>query len=74
MLGQMITQGAGNEFSPEEIKRIRQALNESQEAFARRFTVSFTTVNRWETGKTKPQPVHIEQLRRLRDYLLGGRM
>lgn len=26
----------------------------SQEAFAQILGVSFTTVNRWETGKTKP--------------------
>ena len=36
------------------IKRIRQQSLLSQEAFAQAIGVSFTTVNRWETGKSKP--------------------
>ena len=35
----------------EDIKTVRQM---SQEAFAQALGVSFTTVNRWETGKSKP--------------------
>lgn len=35
----------------EEIKTIRQKSLLSQEAFAQALGVSFTTVNRWETGK-----------------------
>lgn len=38
----------------EEIKRIRCKSLLSQEAFAKMLGVSFTTVNRWETGKSKP--------------------
>lgn len=37
-----------------DIKRIRQKSLLSQEAFAQALGVSFTTVNRWETGKSKP--------------------
>lgn len=37
-----------------EIKCIRQKSLLSQEAFAQALGVSFTTVNRWETGKSKP--------------------
>ena len=33
---------------------IRAKLNLSQEALARDLNVSFTTINRWELGKTKP--------------------
>ena len=36
------------------IKVIRQKSLLSQEAFAQILGVSFTTVNRWETGKSKP--------------------
>ena len=36
------------------IKEIRQAAFLSQEAFAKELGVSFATVNRWESGKTKP--------------------
>lgn len=38
----------------EAIKQIRCKSLLSQEAFAKAIGVSFTTVNRWETGKSKP--------------------
>ena len=38
----------------EKIKQIRQQHFLSQEAFAKELGVSFATVNRWESGKTKP--------------------
>ncbi len=37
-----------------DIKRVRQNSLLSQEAFAQALGVSFTTVNRWESGKSKP--------------------
>ena len=37
-----------------DIKVILQKSLLSQEAFAQILGVSFTTVNRWETGKSKP--------------------
>ena len=37
-----------------DIKSIRQKSLLSQEAFAKVLGVSFTTVNRWECGKSKP--------------------
>ena len=37
-----------------DIKIIRQKCFLSQEAFAKVLGVSFTTVNRWECGKSKP--------------------
>jgi len=38
----------------DDIKEIRQKCFLSQEAFAKELGVSFATVNRWESGKTKP--------------------
>ena len=38
----------------EEIRFIRQHSFLSQEAFARELNVSFSSVNRWEGGKAKP--------------------
>ena len=38
----------------DDIKGIRQKCFLSQEAFAKELGVSFVTVNRWESGKTKP--------------------
>ena len=38
----------------DEIKKIRQKCFLSQEAFARELEVSFSSINRWEGGKSKP--------------------
>ena len=38
----------------EEIKKIRQRLFITQENFAKEIGVAFSTVNRWEGGKAKP--------------------
>ena len=38
----------------DDIKEIRHNCFLSQEAFAKEIGVSFATVNRWESGKTKP--------------------
>lgn len=39
---------------PELIKRTRQRCFLTQEEFAREVNVAFSTVNRWEGGKAKP--------------------
>ena len=38
----------------EEIKKLRQKCFLSQEAFANELGVSFSSINRWEGGKSKP--------------------
>ena len=38
----------------EDIKRIRLSAILTQEEFAKEVGVAFATVNRWETGKAKP--------------------
>ena len=38
----------------ESVKEIRQQLALSQEELARELGVSFTTINRWENGKSQP--------------------
>ena len=38
----------------DDIKRIRKQCFLSQEAFAKELGIAFSTVNRWETGKAKP--------------------
>lgn len=38
----------------EKIKQVRKQLYLSQEAMANELGVAFATVNRWETGKSKP--------------------
>jgi len=49
----------------ETIKQIRQKHFLSQEAFAKELGVSFATVNRWESGKTKPT---YKTMKLLNDY------
>lgn len=38
----------------EDIKKLRLSAILTQEEFAKELGVSFATVNRWETGKSKP--------------------
>lgn len=39
---------------PEELKRIRQRSFLTQQDFAKEIGVAFSTVNRWESGRAKP--------------------
>ena len=39
---------------PEEIRRIRQRCFLTQHDFAKEVQVAFSTVNRWESGRAKP--------------------
>ena len=38
----------------EQIKKARQKAFLSQDAFAKELGVAYSTINRWETGKSKP--------------------
>ena len=38
----------------DDIKNIRKQCFLSQEAFAKELGIAFSTVNRWETGKARP--------------------
>jgi len=40
-----------------DVKRVRKKLGLTQEQLARELGVSFTTVNRWEKGKSEPSPL-----------------
>lgn len=44
------------------IKSIRQHLGLSQEELAHKLGVSFTSVNRWENGQTKPSKLAKKQI------------
>lgn len=44
------------------IKSTRQQLGLSQEELAHRLGVSFTSVNRWENGQTKPSKLAKKQI------------
>lgn len=46
-----------------EIKKIRQKALLSQRDFAERLSVTFATVNRWETGKTIPKMAAMRKIK-----------
>ncbi|HBC90316.1 MAG TPA: transcriptional regulator [Lactococcus sp.] len=48
-----------------EIRSIRQKGFLSQEAFAREIGVSFSSVNRWEGGKSRP---NLSAMKRIKEY------
>lgn len=47
----------------EELKDIRRHSFLSQEAFARELNVSFSSVNRWEGGRAKPNMVAMKNIK-----------
>ncbi len=49
----------------EDIKKIRRKAFLTQEKFAKEIGVSFATVNRWETGKAKP---NLKTMKLIDDY------
>ena len=49
----------------EDIRKIRIKALMTQEDFATEIGVSFTTINRWETGKAKP---NIKAMRLINEY------
>ena len=47
----------------EELKRVRQSCFLSQETFARKLNVSFSSVNRWEGDRAKPNLVAMKNIK-----------
>lgn len=54
-------------MSPEEIKRLRQALGLSQDEFAAHVGLQHGrgTIIRWEKGRFHPQAIFVERMREL---------
>lgn len=48
---------------PEEIKRLRRRCFLTQEDFANKLGVAFSTVNRWEQRKSKPNLVAMKNIK-----------
>ena len=47
----------------DKLRHCRHAKGWTQEQLARNLGVSWNTVQRWESGKTKPSPLAMEKLR-----------
>ena len=54
---------AQREQMPQYVKSLRIALGLTQEQFASRLGISFTTVSRWETGIHRPTRYYLKVLR-----------
>jgi transcriptional regulator with XRE-family HTH domain len=51
------------------IKELRLKLGLTQEQFAARAGVTFSTVNRWESGKSKPSPLAMRRIEELMEHV-----
>lgn len=51
--------------SVETVKKLRVALNLTQEQFAAKLGVTVSTVNRWENGKGNPSPLASHRIEEL---------
>lgn len=51
------------------IRRLRNHLDLTQEQFAAKVGVTFSTVNRWEAGKSKPSPLAMRRIDELIKHL-----
>jgi len=53
------------EFLGDKLKHCRTIKGWTQEQLARNLGVSWNTVQRWESGKTRPSPLAMEKLQEL---------
>jgi DNA-binding transcriptional regulator YiaG len=56
---------------PTLIKELRERLHMTQEQFAQKVGVTYSTVNHWENGKRSPQPFLVRRLLELKEELGG---
>ena len=55
------------------IKQLRKQLTLTQEQFARKVGVTYSTVNHWENGKRTPHPYLIQRLLEIKKELPEGK-
>lgn len=58
-----------NEQIPVLIKELRERMDLTQERFAQKVGVTYSTVNHWENGKRVPLPFLLRRLIEMRDEL-----
>ncbi len=61
----MAGKNASDEDRADIIKRLRIRLGMTQEQFAAKVGVTFSTVNRWEAGRNQPSPLAWREIERL---------
>ncbi len=50
-------------------KKLRAALGLTQEQFATKIGVTYSTINRWENNKSKPSPLALQRIEELQKKL-----
>jgi transcriptional regulator with XRE-family HTH domain len=58
-----------NEDIPALIRELRQRLDLTQEQFAQKVGVTYSTVNHWENGKRVPLPFLVKRLVEIKEEL-----
>ncbi len=58
-----------NEDIPALIRELRERLDLTQEQFAQRVGVTYSTVNHWENGKRQPLPFLVRHLVEMKQEL-----
>lgn len=56
-------------ITPEEIRKLREKIGATQGDFAKALGISFSTVSRWESGKSEPTDIQEEQLVALKQLI-----
>lgn len=54
------------------VKDLRERMKLTQEQFAQKVGVTYSTVNHWENGKRMPQPFLVKRLLELKQESDGG--
>lgn len=54
------------------VKDLRERMKLTQEQFAQKVGVTYSTVNHWENGKRMPQPFLVKRLLELKQEIDGG--
>lgn len=54
------------------VKDLRERMKLTQEQFAQKVGVTYSTVNHWENGKRMPQPFLVKRLLELKQEIGGG--
>ena len=54
---------------PKLVKELRERLGLTQEQFAQKVGVTYSSVNHWENGKRRPQPFLVRRLLEIKEEL-----
>lgn len=57
---------------PTLVRGLRKRLGLTQEQFAQEIGVTYSTVNRWENGRRRPQPFLVKRLVEMRKELAAS--